>query len=470
MLASSALGRRARARDSADVVVIGAGLAGLNAAMILEAEGMTVIVLEAADYIGGRTKTLDLPIGPTNAGAETVGPYYGRVRDLVGRLGVAFIPVPPRVAMGNYVNGALVSSADWSKAKANRTVGAERDVQPEALEFYYLSKSNPLPDPESWTDAKYAGYDIPLETYLRNAGASDEAIRLVNVSINTVDLATGSALAYLRDIRRLQWDMANTNDKTRSTYGASAADGFESNLIKGGTQRLAEAMAGGLKGEVRLHQTVRSIEMTSSGVDVRTIDGSRFTAKYVVSAVPFSALRNVEVFPNFPGPQLAAIHGSTHGHTLRVFLEFTAPFWEADIGEPGLFTDTAIERVFARRNEAGEIYALDCWVNGSAATRLDQLPSDAVTDFVVKTVNRIRPSTQGKLKAVKMHSWAKHSASACCRHVFNAGQVGKWAGLMATPHLRLHLAGEQTRSIENGMEAAAESGERAAYEILAREG
>jgi monoamine oxidase len=37
---------------------------------------------------------------------------------------------------------------------------------------------------------------------------------------------------------------------------------------------------------------------------------------------------------------------------------------------------------------------------------------------------------------------------------------------MAKPHNRLHLAGEQTRSIENGLEAAAKSGERAAFEIM----
>jgi monoamine oxidase len=41
---------------------------------------------------------------------------------------------------------------------------------------------------------------------------------------------------------------------------------------------------------------------------------------------------------------------------------------------------------------------------------------------------------------------------------------------MAKPHDRLHLAGEQTRSIENGMEAAAKSGERAAFEIMERFG
>ena len=93
------LGRKAFAFESADIIVIGGGLAGLNAALNLEAEGYSVIVLEAADYVGGRTRTFDLSNGPTNAGGQTIGPYYARVRDLAERLKVPLIPAPGRVAM-----------------------------------------------------------------------------------------------------------------------------------------------------------------------------------------------------------------------------------------------------------------------------------------------------------------------------------------------------------------------------------
>lgn len=464
------LGRRAFAFESADVIVIGAGLAGLNAALNLEGEGYSVIVLEAADYVGGRTRTLDLPTGPTNAGGQTIGPYYARVRDLADRLSVPLISAPGRVATGNYVNGELVASSDWSESKANKTVGPERSVQPGSMEFYYMSSDNPLPDVESWTEEEQAHLDISIARYMISKGASEEALRLAAVTMNVFDLSTGSALAYLRDLKRLGWGTESSNDKTRSTYGASSAGGLEFSEIAGGTQRLSEAMAGALKGEVRLNQPVRSISMTGDSVEVLAANGERFQGKYVVSAVPFTALRNIDVFPHFKGAQRAAVRHSGHGNTVRVFLEYSAPFWEDDIGEAGLYTDTAIERVFARANEEGEIYGLDCWVNGNAAYRLDQLPTDVVGDFVVETLGKIRPASKGKVKALKVHSWAKHSASGCCRHVFEAGQVAEWADVMAKPHDRLHLAGEQTRNMENGMEAAAKSGERAAFEIMERFG
>jgi len=469
LVTASAFSRRALAYESADVIVIGAGLAGLSAALNLESQGLKVIVLEAADYVGGRTKTLDLPVGPTNSGGQTVGPYYARLRDFITHLNVPVVPVPRRIPIGNYVNGSLEAASAWKTSKANKLIGPEREVQPSALEFFYVSRNNPLTDPAEWMEPEFTKFDIGMDQYLRTQGASDEAIRLINFTINAPNLATCSALGYLRDIALLQWGVPKANDKIQSTYQAETDSALPFNEIAGGTQRLPEAMGRALKGDLLLNKTVMSIDMSQSGVDVTTLNGTRYKGKYAVSSVPFSALKNIEIYPDFTGRQREAVLQSIHGNTVRVFLEFTSPFWESDIGQPSLFTDTSIERVFACVNEAGEIYALDCWMNGNAANRADQMSDEAVGEFVIRELARIRPSTKGKLKFLQAHSWAKHSASGCCRHVFGPGQIAPWAGVMATPHSRLHLAGEQTRSMENGMEAAATSGERAAYEILERE-
>src|SRR5688572_11201867 len=77
----------------ADVVVVGAGLAGLSAARTLRAAGLDVVVLEARDRVGGRT--LNEPIGDgkvVEIGAQWVGPTQDRVLALIAELGLETFP------------------------------------------------------------------------------------------------------------------------------------------------------------------------------------------------------------------------------------------------------------------------------------------------------------------------------------------------------------------------------------------
>ena len=463
------ISKRINASEKADVIIIGAGLAGLNAALNLEQEGYKVIVLEGDDYVGGRVKTLELPTGNINLGGQTIGPYYARVRDIANSLEVPLINPSSRIKMGNYVNGELVSDRDWSKSNANKTVGEEREVQPVGLEYFYLSKHNPLPDVESWLSKAMSDFDISIYDHLKNSGASEEALRIVSITANVHSIQSASALAYLRDLKRLEWGIPKSKDKNTTLYSTSSSSGLTFSEVKGGTQRLTEAMAEALKGEVRLNQLVKQISMSKQDCEVTSIDGKKYNSRYVISAVPLSALRNIEINPGFKLVQDDIIKYSSHSNTLRVFLEFSSAFWDDDIGNPSLYTDTSIERVFARRVGGEDISLLDCWVNGNGAYRLDQLSKEDLGIFVLRMLEKIRPSTKDKLKVIDMHSWSKSSLSGCCRHVYSAGQINDWASQIAKPHERLYLAGEHTRSIENGMEAAAKSGERAAFEILERD-
>jgi monoamine oxidase len=85
-------------------------------------------------------------------------------------------------------------------------------------------------------------------------------------------------------------------------------------------------------------------------------------------------------------------------------------------------------------------------------------------------MERIRPSLRGALEFVGAHSWQLAPFSRGCSHQYVPGRVVAWSHAMATPHQRLHFAGEHTRRLEVGMESAMESGERAATEILERLG
>ncbi|GIX19082.1 MAG: hypothetical protein KatS3mg120_0758 [Erythrobacter sp.] len=93
-LAAALAPRRAWGRTQYDVVVIGAGLAGLHAAQLLEEAGLAVRVIEAAQRIGGRLHTLDHLPGRPEAGGIQIGQNYRLLRAIAARLGVALDESP----------------------------------------------------------------------------------------------------------------------------------------------------------------------------------------------------------------------------------------------------------------------------------------------------------------------------------------------------------------------------------------
>jgi monoamine oxidase len=69
---------------------------------------------------------------------------------------------------------------------------------------------------------------------------------------------------------------------------------------------------------------------------------------------------------------------------------------------------------------------------------------------------------------LRYHAWERQPLQRGCSPMFAPGQITAFGREMILPHGRLHFAGEHTRRLEYGMEAAMESGERAALEILAQ--
>ena len=95
-------------------------------------------------------------------------------------------------------------------------------------------------------------------------------------------------------------------------------------------------------------------------------------------------------------------------------------------------------------------------------------PPEQAARFLVDEMERIRPASRGQIEILRYHSWGRQPLQRGCSPMFAPGQVTEFANEMSLPHGRLHFAGEHTRRLDYGMEAAMESGERAALEILDR--
>lgn len=455
-----------RAAERADVIVIGAGFSGLKAATLLTDEGLSVVVLEANSRVGGRAFTGDHVYGKPEFGASQIGPYYARVRDMADRLGVELasgsnINAPYTFAIGT----TLISKEKWEGHALNKTVGDERAVLPSAMQGYYMGKHNPFSELDDWLAPGSAQYDIPLQKWLLEKGISREGLRLVNEGLIAPDAANVSLLTLLQEATRSRMMAGESPSSGKDRFEQFA---MNSSRVVGGTSRLPEAMARNLNGAVLMNKIVASIDMTD-GVDVQCLDGTRYQADFAISAIPFGPLRRVSITPALGGEQAAAVRHMPYANNTQVHMRLKGePFWEQDGMDASLWTDGAINVVRQPLAYDGSRDRLMAIGVGKKGRRLDQLPPKERGEFVVKEIERLRPSTKGKIEVTGVHSWPQYTFVSGCRHSYGPGQVSRFAHDMIKPHHRLHFAGEHTRRMEVGMESAMESGERAAFEILER--
>lgn len=455
------------AAERFEVVVIGAGLAGLNAATILSDLGARTIVLEASETPGGRLHTLRNGDGYFDCGATTIGPQYGRVRALAERFGVALIPPHRRAGMAWAIHGQSGNTADWKTSPANHSRGDEREIAIARLEVEMINRFGKLPTPDAWREPEFAKWDIPLDQFYRDCGLSDEAIRLLEIPSNCETLATTSALFQMKELQSISsWGKQGGGQKN-SVYEAGTDD---FHYIADGSDTLPRAIAEGLDVPVRCTMPVAAIDMTKAGCEVTCADGTRIACDYVISAVPLSALSRIAISPQPANESTGLITNALYMGTSHFFFAVTAPYWERDGLEPGLITDGAIERVFANKGTSGEVEWLDVWVNGAGTLPFDACAPEYAMNFVTAELARIRPAMKDAVRPLGNYSWRRNPYVGGNKHIFRPGEVRRYGNVIAKPWQRLHFAGEHTRDIEPGMEAAAATGERAAFEVLERMG
>jgi monoamine oxidase len=461
---SLAFGRagRLRAAEATDVVVLGAGLAGLNSALLLEEQGFRVILLEASNHMGGRVQSREFGGIRHELGASDIGVMYARVLDMMSRLKLERVPSSIRIRPYSYhVGGKMVRADEWESADVNQTAGDERTVLPSDLQRHFLGQINPLKELDDWLLPEYQRFDVPIGQVLKEQGVSDEAIRLFGHAYNGNGTNRTSALSLFRDTTRTMFGIQAYMAMKQAGQNVAPLS-----QVEGGNQRLPDAMAATLKTQIRFAKAAASIFHNSKGVEVTCVDGSRYRGKFLVSAIPLLALRNIEITPNLSPEKSAAVNQIDYYAVTKFYLRPTAKFWEQDEYEPSMWTDGTLERVFAGTDESDEVHSLLVWITGQGSRRIDQYSREDATRLVLDRLAEIRPASKGKLEVTGYHSWGRTPFIGGCGHSYAAGQVSRFAEDLPTPEGRIHFAGEHTRRREFGMESALASAERTVGEIL----
>lgn len=440
----------AQKTGDADVIVIGAGLAGLNAAITLEASGKSVIVLEASKRVGGRLYTLDDVAWKPDTGGVQVGDGYKRLVAIASRLGV-MLNDEPRSASDTLIclGEERIIASGWEASALNKLSDTERKILPMSLESTLLRGKSPLETLDDWRSGKFASLDISMARYLKSNGASDEALRLINIATDNPGLDQTSLLNSFRSATLF------------------AKGGFtKSMMIAGGSSRLPETMAKSLNQPVQFGKVVQSIAQKNEGVTVRCADGSTFLGKYVIVAIPFPALRKISMIPALTGAQALAVKSLQYTAITQIHAEVKKAFWVEDGLPPSMWTDSPLERIFMYPEADGKPARMLAWINGAGAKKIDAMTDKQIADLAISELKRLRPASNGEIAIALINSWGRNPFAGGSYVKFAPGQVTKLVPHLATPHGNVLFAGEHTALQYTGMEGALESGERAARQIL----
>ena len=426
-------------RGTYDVIVVGAGFAGVTAARDVGAAGRSVIVLEARDRLGGRTWYR--PFSTTTQWVEIGGTWVAprwqpHIAREIERYGMDIVesPAPERFA--------------WSLA-------GDRS-------------SSPLPIPvDEWLDFERAIVHIVTSAARIRFGAApidqkgledldipfEEWLDAVQISGKTRDFLLawagfffGNHPSQVSALHILSWVAGFENSAVGWYVGVSEKLGK-------GTRGLIEAMSDDSNAEIRLGSPVRSIEDGGDVVGVTTRDGDSYSAGAVVLATPLNTWSDISFSPALSEAKAAAAAEKHAGQSVKVW----ALVKNVEGNFYGVGWDTALKWVATEYTVA----------EGSLLVGFGCSPADLdVTnpDEVARAIKEFLPDAE--VVATDAHDWNADEFSQGTWMAYRPGQVMRFATALQEPEGRVTFAGSDLASGWAGwIDGAIESGSRAAREV-----
>ena len=447
-----------------DVVVVGAGLAGLTAARRLQQAGRPVVVLEARDRVGGRTLNHTLADGTlVELGGQWVGPGQDRVLALLRELDIATFPT-----WDEGQNVAALKAGAGPKRFRGDTFGMPphvlADVGLSQRRIESMARRVPLDAP--WEAERADRWDgQTVETWLRRNVRTATGRDFWRLMVGAVFACEATDLSLLHFL--FYCHSGGLLDSLLGTTGGAQQD-----RIVGGPQSVSERMAAEL--DVRLEVPVRHIDHGEDGVVVHHDGGGgSVTADAVVVAVPPTLAGRIGYAPGLGGRRAQLTQNVPMGSVIKTMTVYDEPWWRAEgLSGQAVGVGRAIGVTFDNSPTDGSCGILLGFAEGRHAHELREQPPAARRALVAEDLAAYFGPRARESRDYVEKDWAEEEWSAGCY----GGRLtpGVWTQLgpaLRAPIGRIHWAGTETAPVWNGyMDGAVRSGERAAREVLDRWG
>lgn len=422
---------------SVNVIVVGAGMAGLAAARALRAGGADVVVLEARDRIGGRINTVEFSDAYVDLGAAWIHDTPNNpLTEIADAAGVRRIPSDD----SNHKNWQL-HDVDGRKLISGR----KANLADKCRELLTMHAPEGTAEHASMADTApaianaYALSEDPDER--ANAFA-----RMVVENFNGADF--DQINAHVND---LGLDQPEFND-----------------LMDPGYAPILELLA--KHSDIRLGTAVTAIGQSADGVSVTTADGEVLTADQVIVTVPLSLLKAsaIDFSPALPDDKLAAISRMGMGNFEKVAFEFDEPFWNKDVEIIGAFRVAVGEPLFwVSFYKSHQVPVLIGLCGGTSALEFTALSDADRIELALANLRRIYGEDLPEPKASLLTYWSLDPFSLGAYSYASAESFADDPALLGRTEGRVLFAGEAVASPATTMvHGAYLSGIAAAAELL----
>lgn len=444
------------------IAIIGAGIAGLNAAITLQEKGITADVYEASQRAGGRMFTGYNILGEglsTELGAEFIDTDHAEMIRLVRKYNLELLDTFQQSEQGLsdtlYFNGNYYSEADAAKEFLKllpKIIPDKRSLSPNINAFHY-SESDRFFD------------NMTMTQYLDRIGSAGwfrEAMISLQLSENGASPDVQSALNLL-----LYADVANAGGRLHVYYSN------ERYKIKGGNQQLPILMAKDVTNGVKYGYELKKVTSNNGlyTVNFTKKDGSNFSASYdiVLFALPFTILRNVTLDIPLPQWKRDVINQHGYGNNAKLLLGFKKRYWRDNGLNGGFLTDNETQGGWDNTTlQPGTTGGITIYKCSDEAVALGDGTIQQQVDTNLPLLNDVLPGAIDNFnnKAQRM-VWPTYPYSKASYSCYFAGQYTTLLGKQIIPVDNLYFAGEHCSINYWGfMNGAAETGRAAALSII----